>query len=79
MHTLQVILTLMAFKCLDPSCMHLTRGNHEAKSLNKIYGFEGEVKAKFSLQMMEVFRCASLCAHSDLSTVWWLTVTRLAA
>lgn len=26
--------------------MWLTRGNHEAKSMNKIYGFDGEVSAK---------------------------------
>ena len=54
--SVEVIMTLMAWKVSEPSCMHLTRGNHEAKSLNKIYGFEGEVKAKFNLTLMEVFR-----------------------
>lgn len=34
----EVILTLLAFKCLYPQGMHLTRGNHEAKSMNTIYG-----------------------------------------
>ena len=53
---LQVILTLLAFKCLYPEHMHLTRGNHEAKSMNTIYGFNGEVKAKFNQTMVEVFR-----------------------
>lgn len=38
----QVILTLLAFKVLYPGHFHLTRGNHESKSMNKIYGFEGE-------------------------------------
>jgi Calcineurin-like phosphoesterase/PPP5 TPR repeat region len=56
--SVEVILTLMAWKVLEPQCMHLTRGNHEAKSLNKIYGFEGEVKAKYNLKIMDVFRCA---------------------
>lgn len=27
--------------------MHLARGNHESKSMNSTYGFEGEVKAKY--------------------------------
>ena len=33
----------MAFKVLYPAHMHLARGNHESQSMNKIYGFEGEV------------------------------------
>lgn len=56
--SVEVIVTLMAWKVLEPSCMHLTRGNHEALSLNKIYGFEGEVKAKYNAKLMDVFRCA---------------------
>lgn len=36
-------MTLMAFKVLYPAHMHLSRGNHESQSMNKIYGFEGEV------------------------------------
>jgi serine/threonine-protein phosphatase 5 len=54
--SVEVILTLMAWKVLEPSCVHLTRGNHEAMSLNKIYGFEGEVKAKYNQKVMDVFR-----------------------
>ena len=27
--------------------MHMTRGNHEAKQVNTIYGFKGEVEAKY--------------------------------
>lgn len=37
------MLTLMALKVLHPTGLHLARGNHESKSMNKIYGFEGEV------------------------------------
>jgi serine/threonine-protein phosphatase 5 len=54
--SVEVILTLMAWKVLEPCCVHLTRGNHEAMSLNKIYGFEGEVKAKYNQKVMDVFR-----------------------
>lgn len=36
--SVEVILTLLAFKCAYPAHLHLTRGNHEAKSMNTIYG-----------------------------------------
>ncbi|KAA8525026.1 hypothetical protein F0562_011336 [Nyssa sinensis] len=39
--SVEVILTLFAFKCMSPSAIYLSRGNHESKSMNKIYGFEG--------------------------------------
>jgi len=32
------------------------RGNHETDDMNKIYGFQGEVKAKYGEVMYEVFR-----------------------
>jgi serine/threonine-protein phosphatase 5 len=54
--SVEVILTLLAFKALDPRCMHLTRGNHESKSMNVIYGFYGEVKAKLGPSAVEQFR-----------------------
>lgn len=42
--SLEVMLTLLAFKVLHPESMWLSRGNHESKNMNKIYGFEGEVR-----------------------------------
>jgi serine/threonine-protein phosphatase 5 len=39
----EVILSLLAWKVLHPGAMHLSRGNHESHSMNKIYGFDGEV------------------------------------
>jgi serine/threonine-protein phosphatase 5 len=44
--SVEVILALLAWKVLYPSCMHLSRGNHESHSMNKIYGFDGEVSLK---------------------------------
>jgi serine/threonine-protein phosphatase 5 len=52
----EVIMTLLAFKAWDTECMHLTRGNHESKSMNTIYGFYGEVKEKMGPSAIEIFR-----------------------
>lgn len=52
----EVIMTLLAFKAWDTECMHLTRGNHESKSMNTIYGFYGEVKEKMGQSAIEIFR-----------------------
>lgn len=30
-------------------------GNHESATMNQMYGFDGEVKAKYSTQMAELF------------------------
>ncbi len=38
--------------CLIPK---LSRGNHESENMNKMYGFEGEVKAKYTANMAELF------------------------
>ncbi|KAJ1282118.1 hypothetical protein BS78_03G025700 [Paspalum vaginatum] len=59
--SLEVILTLFAFKCLYPNAMYLARGNHESKSMNKIYGFEGEVKSKLSDTFVELFAEVFCC------------------
>lgn len=53
--SVEVILTLFAFKCLYPKAMYLARGNHESKSMNKIYGFEGEVRSKLGEKFVELF------------------------
>ncbi|RZC65203.1 hypothetical protein C5167_008893 [Papaver somniferum] len=59
--SLEVILTLFAFKCMSPSGIHLARGNHESKNMNKIYGFEGEVKSKLSEAFIELFAEVFCC------------------
>ena len=64
--SVEVILTLLMYKALDPESVFLLRGNHETKAMTKIYGFEGEVKAKYDFALMdlfiEVFRYLPLCA-----------------
>ncbi|WPT11811.1 Serine/threonine-protein phosphatase 5 [Picochlorum sp. SENEW3] len=68
----EVIMTLLAFKAWDTNCMHLTRGNHESKSMNTIYGFYGEVKEKMGQSSIEIFRelfCAMPLAYVLRKTV----------
>ncbi|KAL9659595.1 hypothetical protein QQ045_024402 [Rhodiola kirilowii] len=59
--SLEVILTLFAFKCMSPSAIYLARGNHESKSMNKFYGFEGEVRSKLSETFVELFAEVFCC------------------
>ncbi|KAL2322572.1 hypothetical protein Fmac_026951 [Flemingia macrophylla] len=59
--SLEVILTLFAFKCMSPSGIYLARGNHESKSMNKIYGFEGEVRSKLNETFVELFAEVFCC------------------
>jgi serine/threonine-protein phosphatase 5 len=53
--SVEVILTFLLFKLHDPNCIYLTRGNHETKNMNRIYGFEGEVKAKYDDKIFQLF------------------------
>lgn len=62
----EVIFTLLAFKCLYPDTFFMARGNHETDSMNKVYGFEGEIKSKYSDLMFNLFSevfCAMPVAH----------------
>jgi len=53
--SIEVICTLLLWKLHDPTCLYLTRGNHETKNMNKIYGFEGECKAKYDDKIFDLF------------------------
>ncbi|GAA5871040.1 hypothetical protein JCM1840_007576 [Sporobolomyces johnsonii] len=44
----EILLTLFAYKWLYPTKVFLNRGNHETSDMNKVYGFEGEMKKKYS-------------------------------
>ena len=53
--SVECIFTLFGFKLLFPNHFFMSRGNHESENMNKMYGFEGEVKAKYSSTMVELF------------------------
>jgi serine/threonine-protein phosphatase 5 len=88
----EVVMTLMAWKLSDPMCMNLLRGNHESQNMNKMYGFEGEIKFKYDDKAMdlfsEVFNVLPLCAviqnsvfvvHGGLTTQEGVTLDDIAA
>eukprot|EP01112_Ceratiomyxa_fruticulosa_P014721 TRINITY_DN4240_c0_g3_i1.p1 TRINITY_DN4240_c0_g3~~TRINITY_DN4240_c0_g3_i1.p1 ORF type:complete len:963 (-),score=237.71 TRINITY_DN4240_c0_g3_i1:64-2829(-) len=53
--SVEVIMTLLVFKILYPRHFFLARGNHESKNMNMMYGFEGEVKAKYNEKVYHMF------------------------
>ncbi|CAL8081137.1 unnamed protein product [Orchesella dallaii] len=53
--SVECIFVLFGFKLLYPNHFFLARGNHESASMNQMYGFDGEVKAKYNAQMAEFF------------------------
>uniref|UniRef100_A0A915MQJ0 protein-serine/threonine phosphatase n=1 Tax=Meloidogyne javanica TaxID=6303 RepID=A0A915MQJ0_MELJA len=53
--SVEAIFTLFGFKLLLPNHFYMSRGNHESDVMNKMYGFEGEVKSKYNTKMAELF------------------------
>ncbi|CAL4073874.1 unnamed protein product, partial [Meganyctiphanes norvegica] len=53
--SVECIFVLFGFKLLYPNHFFMSRGNHESATMNQMYGFEGEVKAKYTGQMAELF------------------------
>lgn len=51
----EVIITLLAWKVCYPKHFFMSRGNHETKQLNKLYGFYGEVMHKYDSRTYELF------------------------
>lgn len=58
----ECIFTLFAYKLLMPASMHLSRGNHESDDMNRVYGFDGEVKAKYDSDLMRQLFSETFCA-----------------
>ncbi|KAK6071791.1 serine threonine-protein phosphatase 5 [Seiridium cupressi] len=51
----EIALLLYAYKWLRPNGLYLNRGNHETDDMNKVYGFEGECKAKYNERVFKLF------------------------
>lgn len=53
--SVECIFTLFGFKLLYPNHFFMSRGNHESATMNQMYGFDGEVRSKYTAQMAELF------------------------
>ncbi|EAX95950.1 Ser/Thr protein phosphatase, putative [Trichomonas vaginalis G3] len=51
----EILLTLLCWKVAEPNSIYLNRGNHEAISMNGLYGFERECTVKYSAEMFRRF------------------------
>ena len=51
----EIALLLYAYKWLNPGAFFLNRGNHETDDMNRVYGFEGECKAKYNERVFKLF------------------------
>jgi len=51
----EVALTLYAYKWLYPKTFFLNRGNHETDDMNRMYGFEGECRHKYTERVFKLF------------------------
>jgi serine/threonine-protein phosphatase 5 len=54
--SLECLISLLAFKLLYKNSIFINRGNHESKKLNKIYGFEKEIKDKCGIKY-DIYSC----------------------
>lgn len=55
-YSTEVALTLFALKVSFPNSFFISRGNHEFDHLNRVYGFEMEVKKKYSPTLYSYFQ-----------------------
>ncbi|XP_060555643.1 serine/threonine-protein phosphatase 5-like [Ruditapes philippinarum] len=53
--SVECIFTLFSLKLLYPNHFFMARGNHESFTMNQMYGFEGEVKEKYTSKMADLF------------------------
>lgn len=51
----EIALLLYAYKWLRPDAFFINRGNHETDDMNRVYGFEGECKAKYNERVFKLF------------------------
>ena len=55
-YSVENVSVLLAFKALFPNDFFMSRGNHEGQGLNRVYGFEGEVKQKYDEPVYDLFQ-----------------------
>ena len=51
----EIVISLLAWKIFNPSCIFLNRGNHESENMNRTYGFEKECCSKYSANVFQAF------------------------
>lgn len=54
-YSFENVTLLLAYKVLYPNSFFMSRGNHEGQAMNRVYGFEGEVKAKYDDKIVQLF------------------------
>ncbi|KAK2943197.1 putative Serine/threonine-protein phosphatase [Blattamonas nauphoetae] len=55
-YSVEIVLLLFLLKLRFPSDLILLRGNHETHNMNSMFGFEGEVKAKYQEKLYQLFK-----------------------
>ena len=62
----EIALLLYAYKWLRPKSFFINRGNHETDDMNRVYGFEGECKAKYN-GLFSLYRTQNCSADAGTS------------
>jgi serine/threonine-protein phosphatase 5 len=57
----ECVLTLFAMKIAMPQGIYIARGNHETRNMNRLYGFQGEIQAKYDENLYNL-SCDAFCA-----------------
>lgn len=55
-YSFEVAFTLLSMQLASPESVHLLRGNHETTCMNRVYGFEAQVLAKYDSEVLDQFR-----------------------